>query len=340
MKTALSLVENYNSFGCHNPNTLFESINNELSLLEDALNPNYITEEEELILSYFDAYFGSDNHETYLEEKDYHNAIYALEDSIVLAEETGELNEILGMVRQAVGGLAKKALGRGNELTKLRATGDTGLGKATFAKKHLPTAVAAGRSAKQAGRNAITNAKAAAKGAIQTGRQLATGARMAAQNAKAGVKGYISKLRNKFERRKAASTLIKGREALRNQRKIARSGDANLIAKNAGERKAAASIIGQRAKGALGGSASAARQVKRARAGTSNIGLKVKKTATPVAGQRASNVRASNAGASNAGASNAVASNAARSVGAATKNLRKTVYGNQRRPLSRMQRMR
>ena len=66
---------------------------------------------------------------------------------------------------------------------------------------------------------------------------------------------------------------------MRNQRKVAKSGDAVAIAKNAAARKGAASVIGQRAKGALGrGGAASARQVARAKAGTSNIGLRTSKS--------------------------------------------------------------
>jgi hypothetical protein len=289
MHEALCLVENFTNYGSHEVDE---------ALLE-ALEPGYVTEEEELILSYFDAYFGSENHETYLEESDYIDAICALDD-VVLTEEAEELNELLGMIRQAVGGAAKKMLGRGNEINRLRATGNTGLGKATFTKKHLPTAVAAGRGV-----------VAGARGAVQTGQQLATGVKMAARGAKDRVKNKVANIRNKVERRKAAKALYTARGALKNQAAVKASGNVAAIAKNAGQRKAGASVIAQRARGALGGSASAARQVDRARRGESNIGLKVRKTAVQRRPAAAAPVSAGVAGAS--------------------RKLRRTLYGNQRK---------
>jgi len=267
MSESLQLVHNYATTGDHynDRSALLEEVESMLDEYKDALEPGYITEEEELILSYFDNYFNSDSHELIMEEEDYINAINRLEESVT--EETEELNEFLGAVRQAVGGVAKKILGRGNEPGRLRATGNTGLGKATFAKKHLPTAVAGKRAV---GRGVRSGAKGV-KGAVSA-------VASAPGRVKKGIKGYVAGLRQKSERRKAAKLLYKGRDAMRNQRKVARSGDAVAIAKNAAARKGAASVIGQRAKGALGGSASARKQVARAKAGTSNIGLRARRS--------------------------------------------------------------
>jgi len=260
MSESLQLVHNYATTGDHynDRSALLEEVESMLDEYKDALEPGYITEEEELILSYFDNYFNSDSHELIMEEEDYINAINRLEESAT--EETEELNEFLGAVRQAVGGVAKKILGRGNEPGRLRATGNTGLGKATFAKKHLPTAVAGKRAVAKGVKGAVS-AVASAPGRV-----------------KKGIKGYVAGLRQKSNRRKAAKVLHKGRDAMRNQRKVAQSGDAVAIARNAAARKGAASVIGQRAKGALGGSASARKQVARAKAGTSNIGLRARKS--------------------------------------------------------------